>query len=494
MLVDFIKLRIRESVRSSAWLQSLVISIVSVFMMLYMALVFLSAGFFLGGILREAFPNHNPVEIFNSILFYYFGLEMLTRFFMQHTPAMSITPFLHLPVNRPFLMHFLLVRSAVSPMNYVSLLMFIPFAIRNVSVSYSGTAALWWLLAMLVLIVFVIYATVYIKRQLAAKPIIPLFLGLAYLAFLVLDYFRIFSLSSLSSFLFNALLQQPFWVVIPFLMAAGVYVLNYRFLVAHSYPEEIDYAGEGKQVVAQNLNFVSRFGIIGERVGVELKLMLRHNRTKSTIYLTPLFTLYALFFYNNPRHGGDNIILLVLIGLFITSFTMTNYGQLVVAWEGKFFDGILTREGGLLDYFRAKYYLLSLLCLASYALTIPYVYFGIKILLINAACCLFHIGVSTHVMLLFARYSRKRIDLSQSAAMNWKGLGASHFIKIIPLFFMPVVIVSIFDLLKLPFFGVGALALLGIIGIYYHNQLIHGICHSFDKVKYVLAESYRTNN
>ena len=492
MITEFIKLRIRESTRSSVWNKNLIINIVLVLFMLYMMICFLVVGFALDRMLIKEFPGTDPVDLFNRILLYYFGMELLIRFFMQSTPAMSITPFLHLPVRRSFLMHFLLARSIIGPLNYISFLIFIPFAIRAVSLIYSGAAACWWLLALLLLVVFVIHLNVYIKRQMVVKPVVSLGCGLAFIALIVLDIFGIFSLSGISAALFGAVLERPLWILIPVSLAASVYLLNYRFLMVHSYPEEIDRTAKKKKVAVQGFGFMSRFGQIGELIGLELKLILRHKRTKSGLYLTPLIMLYGMIFYPNPQLK-DSIMWLIFVGIIVSGFMMFNYGQFIVAWEGKFFDGILTRKGSLFDYFRAKYYLLVSFCVVCYILTTPYVFFGTRILWIQTVCFLFNIGVSTCISLWFAQYNRKRIDLSQGSAMNWQGTSASQFIFMLPIMVLPMLIVAIFKWIGLDDWGLGVLALLGVTGILCHKWLIQIICRNFAQTKYAQAEGFRSN-
>ena len=491
MIAQFIKLRIRESTRSSAWDKNLLINILFAVFMLYMVVNFLVVGFTLDRILLKSFPDNDPVELFNRALFYYFGLELLIRFLMQSTPAMSVTPFMHLPVRRSFLMHFLLARSAISPLNYISFLIFVPFAIRAVATIYSGAAAVWWLFSLFLTVVFIIYVKLYIKRQMVVKPIVSLGCGLAFVALIVVDILGGFSLSGVSASLFGAVLEQPLWILVPVSLTAGAYLLNYRFLMAHSYPEEIDRTSKKKQVAVQNLGFMSRFGLIGELIGLELKLMLRHKRTKSVLYITPIFMLYG-FFYN--IHGyREKMWWLIFVGIFVTGMLMLNYGQYIVAWESKFFDGILTRKGRLSDYFRAKYYMLASFCIVSYILTIPFAFYGTRILLIHTACFLFNIGIGALIMLWFAQYNRKRIDLSQGSAMNWQGVGASQFIVMLPALLLPMIIVSIFNGIGLENWGLGALAILGVTGILSHKWMIQMICRIFTQTKYAQAEGFRSN-
>jgi len=426
------------------------------------------------------------------MLIYYFGFELFIRFLMQSTPAMSITPYLHLPVRRSFLMHLLLSRSIINPLNYISFLIFLPFALRAVTMYYSGAAACWWLLAIFLMLFVIIYANVYIKRQMTIKPVVSLSCGLVFITLIVLEYFKLFSLSSVSSFLFDGVLTQPMWLLTLLALAAGVYWLNYRFLKANAYLEEINSKAGKKQVTVQNLSFMSRFGQIGELISMELKLILRHKRTKSVLLITPFFWLYGLIFYPNPMYN-NMIGWLIFTGIISTGWMMACYGQFIVAWEGKFFDGILTREGGLYDYFRAKFYLLASFCLLSYLITTPYVYFGARIFWIQTACFLFNIGFGTYNMLWFAQFNCKKIELSQGSAFNWQGTSASQFVVMIPILVLPMVIAGIFSLVGLGDWGLSVLGLIGIAGILCHKWILRYISAQLAEKKYKMAEGYRGN-
>jgi len=341
---------------------------------------------------------------------------------------------------------------------------------------------------------FVIYINVYVKRQMVVKPLVSLGSGLAFIAVIVLDIAGVFSLSEVSATIFGATLEQPLWILIPASLAASAYLLNYRFLMTNSYPEEIDRTVSKKQVAAvQQFGFMSRFGQIGELIGLELKLILRHKRTKAVFYMAPFMLFYGLIFYTNPVYQ-NKIMWLMFVGIFITGFMMLAYGNFLVAWEGKFFDGILTRKGSLFDYFRAKYYLLVTFCIITYILTTPYVYFGMRILWVQTACFLFNIGVGACITLWFAQFNRKRIDLSQGSAMNWQGTGAAQFLFMLPVLILPMVIAGIFNWIGLENWGLGALAMLGVLGVLCHKWIIQWICKGYSQAKYEQAEGFRGSN
>ena len=489
MITEFIKLRLLETTRSAVWNKNLAINILFGFMMLYLAASFVMTGFFLDRMLERAFPDNDPVSILNGALLYYFGLELLIRFFMQQTPAMTITPFMHLPLKRSFLMHFLLVRSSINPLNYISFLIFLPFAVRAVSMYYSGIAALGWLLTLFLMIILIIYLNVYIKRQMTIKPIVSLGGGLAFVALIALDYFGVFSLSTFSTTIFNATLNQPVWILALVVLANSVYLLNYRLLKACFYPEAIDRKGVKKQVATQSLSFMSRFGQIGELIGLELKLILRHKRTKSVIYVTPIFLLYG-FLYNTPGYS-DSAIWLIFVGIIVTGMTMLSYGNFIIAWDSTFFDGILTRKGSVVDYFRAKYYLLAFFCIVNYILTTPYAFLNVKYLWVQTACFLFNIGVSALIMIWFANYNRKRIELAQGSAFSWQGTGASHFLTLLPAMLLPSIIVAICKWLGSENLGLVILGTLGLAGLFGSKWIIQSFCRGFAKSKYAMAEGFR---
>ena len=182
---------------------------------------------------------------------------------------------------------------------------------------------------------------------------------------------------------------------------------------------------------------------------------------------------------------------LIFTGIISTGWMMVVYGQFIIAWEGKFFDGILTRKGGLFDYFRAKFYLLASFCLLSYVITSPYAYFGIRIFGLQTACFLFNIGVGTYIMLWFAQYNRKRIELSQGSAFNWQGTSAAHFVVMLPALLLPMFLAAIFNWVGLGDWGLSVLALLGLIGIAFHKWILQSITLKLTQKKYNLAEGFR---
>lgn len=63
------------------------------------------------------------------------------------------------------------------------------------------------------------------------------------------------------------------------------------------YAERFNKKMQDDRVYNADLSFLDRFGAVGELIALEIKLILRHKRTKSMLYLSGFFLLYGLMFY-----------------------------------------------------------------------------------------------------------------------------------------------------------------------------------------------------
>jgi hypothetical protein len=83
------------------------------------------------------------------------------------------------------------------------------------------------------------------------------------------------------------------------------------------------------------------------------------------------------------------------------------------------------------------------------------------------------------------------MDLSKNAAFNYQGLGASHWLSMLPAFLLPVFIYlpfSFFDLQNTGFIFIGAL---GLGGLLFYKSMLNFILKQFYKNKYKMAEGFR---
>jgi hypothetical protein len=127
-------------------------------------------------------------------------------------------------------------------------------------------------------------------------------------------------------------------------------------------------------------------------------------------------------------------------------------------------------------------------------LSIPYVYFGWKILIAHFAAAIYNIGVNSHIMLYGGSFNRKKIDLNQRAAFNYQGTGAVQWIIGLPLMILPMGIFALMNWLVGFEAGIALLILLGVAGIVFHKKLMKSITQRYLDSKYKMIDAFSQDN
>ncbi|WP_210462624.1 DUF5687 family protein [Rufibacter roseolus] len=483
----------KEATRSSVWQKNLAVNLVLGFFMLLLLLYVVVLSAFMDVIIEKAWPDKDPVAVINGALLYYFLFDLAFRFFMQELPVLGIQPYLHLPVGKGKLVHFVLWKSITSFFNYMSLLLFIPFALKVLPEVYGLGGAWMWVLGLFLITLINNFLTLYFKRQLVEKPLVTFGFLLAIVALATLDYLNLISVGAASGSFFRALGQNPVWVLVPVALLVAVYLLNYRFLIAHTYPEEMRISKQSKVGTSAEIGFLQRFGELGTLIGLELKLIMRHKRPKSTTMMSVLFLAYGFIFYTQEMYT-KGFAMLIFPGIFMTGFMMLSYGQFVPGWQSAHFDALLTKRLSPYTFYLGKFWMFVPACTIAYLVTLLYGLMpgsGGKIMLINTACFLYNIGVNTFVVLYLSTYNKKRIDLSKSASFNWQGVGASQFILMLPALLLPILVYLPFGLMDKPWWGIAAVGIIGLLGFLFHRQLLGIVVNRFQREKYAIAAGFR---
>ena len=487
----FIQHQIKQSMRASIWQKTLVINIILGLVLLLMLAYLLFLGIFIDVILNEMFPDNDPIILFNSMLLYYFGLEFFIRFFMQSLPTLNLETYLHVPIKRSSIVHFVASKSIVVIGNYLSWLILIPFAVKVIVPNYSVGVALIWLLGIILLIFTNNFLATYVKRHLVGNPAIVGVFGMTSIVLVFLEQFNILSASQLSANFFGHLLEDPIFLLIPCLALVGTYSLNYFYIKSRLYPEEITHKKTQKVDRLANVRYFSRLGMTGQLLSLEMRLLWRHKRTRSMLVLAPLFWGYGLVFYPDAVEGFSLSVIMIFVGIFMTGGMMISYLSYCFSYDSNFFDVILTKYSDIRQYIRAKYILALTVSTISFLVTIPYVFISTQILFINSMIFLYNIGLLSFVLLYVSTYSRKKMDLSKGSAFNYQGFGASHWLTGLPAFFLPIVTFLPFRWAGQPETGIIVIGCLGLIGLLFHKLLLGVVIRQFKKSQYAMAEGFR---
>jgi hypothetical protein len=286
------------------------------------------------------------------------------------------------------------------------------------------------------------------------------------------------------------LVNNPVYMLVPLLLLFIVLGINYSYLKSRLTIEDVNVKKEKKVDSLSEKKYFESFGDLGEMIMLEIKLIWRNKRSKTIINMSPLFVFYGLLFYPQDTYM-EGFGFLIFVGIFMTGTFMFNYGQYMLSWESNYFDGILANNIDYTKHFKAKYIMMISTVVISYLLTLPYAYFGIKVVIINTATFLFNLGFLSFVLMYVASYSRKRMDMSKSSAFNYQGMGASNWLMILPFFLLPILIWLPFSLLGFPYWGIAAIGFVGVISLAFHKSLFKMVVRKFEQQKHLIAQGFR---
>jgi len=458
------------------------------FFALWTLLSVLISGAALYPLLKKVAPEVDPLLMVNRFLLYWILAELCIRYFMQKLPVMDIKPFLTIPVQKKAITHYVLGRSAVSFYNFISLFLFVPFAIVLIVKEYPVSNVLAWLFALFGMVISINYINFISNKNDKAFIGLALLLGALY----AFDYFDVLPITEFIGDVFYSLYKNPVLAIIPWLFAVAMYLINYRFLHDKLYLDS-SLKKKTKLVEASDLGWTKRFGDIAPFMQLDLKLIWRNKRTKMQVFISLAMVFYGLIFYGGDSYGATSTMY-VFVGIFMTGMFLSNFGQFIPAWDSEYYSMMMAQNIPLGKYLEAKAALISVSIVGMFLLSIPYVYFGWEALAINATCAIYNFGVNIPIILFFGSYNKKRIDLTKSAMGNMQGTSATQFLVIIPLMVFPCLLYLVLKTFISFEIAIGVLIALGCIGLGFRPQLMNKITACYRKRKYKMVAGFKEKN
>lgn len=458
------------------------------FIVFVVLLNLLVLAFSLPPIIEDSFGIENPVGFVNANLLYFFVAEFLSRFLLQKLPVIELEKFLHLPLKRSSIVHFLLGKSVISSFSLIALICFGPFSFMVLDMP----ASLSWLMVILLLSFSMHWVVLWYKQQFGDNLAGTVFVFLLAFAAFGTNYYGYFNVGNLAAPFFNWAMNS----YIPVLIMLGgcflCYRLAFHFYIRHSYVEELT-DKTNLRLITGPVNFLSRFGLAGEIADLEWRLILRHKKSRTYLLVTFLFLFYGLLLYTDPaliKEEGFSYMY-IFVGAFITASFMAQYGQLFLSWNSAAFDFYLTKFEGIRALIKGKYLLFLIISTICFLLTVPYVYFGWDVLLVHTATFLFNIGVSIHTIVYISLWKPQPVDLNKGGLFNYEGMGIAQFLIAIPLLILPYVVFLPFAFLYGDYFGLAILAGTGILGLVFYERLVNINVNKLNKNRHQISAAFR---
>ena len=487
---NLLLLQWKSARRSSLWQKNLALNIVIGFFVLLLAVEFAAAGYMLGAIFADQAPGQNALDLLNGGLVYFFLVDLLIRFLAQPLPRISVDSFRHLPVRKSTLVRYMVLQTVPNVLNLLPFVFLIPASFSVTGPDAGSHYTVNWLVMLLILVLAGNFFATWLKRLMGWNPWMLLAIAAGIAGIVVLDRIGMIPLFTFSAAVFRFVPANPVYMLIPAAWLAGAYWLHARFLSIHLYPDEV--SGKKRREISAlgDVGFLRSFGLVGTFMNLEMKLFVRNKRTRTILFMIPVFILYGLFFFRDGKvANSENLIM--FIGLFMTGGFMINYTNYAFGYESIYFDALLSKSVDFRVYIRVKYTIAVIEVLFCYLLTVPYILYGIRIFWATTAMALFNVGIVVPLMLWLATGNSNRMDLSRGGAFNYQGMGVSNWLSIIPAFLLPLGISLLCKLLGYPSAGLLVNGVIGCIGLICSGYFIHLIYKRFASRRYSMAAGFR---
>ena len=489
MLSTFLSHQRKSFWRSRNRGSSIAGQIVLGFFMLYFFAVAVGIGFGMSIFLPKIFPDQNILTSFNGIILYYFAFDFIMRMQFQELPTLSIIPYLHLKIQKSKIINFLNVKALFSAFNIWPFFIFLPFCFIKISGEYGALVTIMYIVSIFSIMIFNNYLVLYIKRKSITNTLYT-FLGLVVIAaFAALEYYKVISIMAGSDVVFRAIAAQPLYGFAFTIAALGIFYFNSNFLRKNLYVEELSTKQEKKG--STDYAFLNRFGKVGELAALELKLILRHKRPRSSVILGFFFLFYGFIFYKEKAIDRDAFGQMMFGAIFMTGVSIIIYGQFMFAWQSAHFDGILANKINFKDYIKAKFLLFTIGCTIITLLASFYGFLSPKLLLLHLAAYLYNIGFGTVVVLYLATLNYKRLDITKAASFNYQGTGATQWLLMFPYALTPILIYVPFGVLDKPYWGLVAVSVFGLAMLLLRGFWVNYIAKRLELQRYKIAEGFR---
>lgn len=460
--------------------------IVMAILALYFTLLAVSLAIFLPDIIEEYRGDYSTLEFTARYVFYFLCIDILLRFAGQGIPKVHLNHYVLLPVPYRMIVRYILGLSYFNLYNALALIVFIPFSIQAIAVENDVWTHLYWLSILIAILGGNTMLGGHLKRLFANNNKVGfILLGIA-LSLLLIEWISNAALQNASGLVFSYLMRSPISLIL-FAYPLLTHRMSKYYLLQNRYSEQW-------QVKANERTFWSRLdwhadGSISSLIATEWKLIIRHKRTRTAVLFSLFFIFYGYFMYRNVESSSPANL---LVALFIVSFSSINYGQFLIAWEARYFDGLLTRSQSMYNYFNAKWRLLALLVAIPYLFSLLYGFVNVRLLIIHSVAALYCVGINNYMILFFSTYQRKAVDLNSGSAFNYQGSSAVQFLLVIPLLLFPLLV---YGLVAWPFGEVAGwctLSIISVISLCCHQLWMRGIANNFREKKYEMADAFRS--
>lgn len=453
----------------------------------YFGVVFAALAWFFPEIVSEVDSGLDPLRLLNEFLLHTFGILLVWRFFLQRSAGSDALAYLQLPIRRSRLVRLLQVLSALSVFNLLPAVLLALLWGSTVVPSASVTGATFWIVGVILALASTQFANSLLRAAWDRSAFLVL-AGIGGLTGLVVagNLVGVRGLRAGSLWLFDGLSAGQVGPLLVLIVAAfGTAVGAHRALRTRIYElvgasEEVDRTVSGRMLSDRGRGPVTSLALL------DAKLILRNKRPRQML-LTGVLLIGILILTFEPETPADAVFR-ILFGFLLSGQLGLMHTQFGVAWHGTHFDGLLARAIAPTTVVRAQFVIFAGLCIGSLAVVLPIAaWFEVPLLLPLLAFLPYHLGVTAPTLLGLGVWSREAIQLTESTFFNSQGTSYIHFLAVLPILFLPIGLVLLFDASTVLLVAAG----LGILGLAMAPLWTRGIGKALRWQRHAMAAGFR---
>jgi hypothetical protein len=431
-------------------------------------------------------------QVLNSGLVFILVIDFMIRFPFQQIPTQEVKPYLLMPVRKQRVIDFLLVRSGLDLFNLFWFFFFVPFACIALFRFYGVFGIVAYLIGIWLLIIvnnywFLLCRT--LMNEHIAWLLLPaaLYGGIAAALFvpkhsivgdLCIDLGDGYIHGNILFYLATLAVIAVLWFINSRLMGSLVY-------------KEINKVDDIKIRHLSQYSFLERFGLLGEFMRLELRLLFRNRvpkiQMRTILALVIAFALIQSFtsIYNDP-----------FMKLFITMYAFCAVGMTmlmqIMSFEGNYIDGLMVRKECILTVLKAKYILSCLYMVVPLVILIPTMVTGkVTVLFVFSMAC-FSMGVVYFMLFQLVVYNTNTIPLNMKVGQR-QSSSSMQKVMAFAVFIVPMALYWLLEMLCGKTVGDLILLFMGIVFILLSNVWLKNVYQRFMKRRYKNMDELRSS-
>ena len=494
MFRKFLYLRKKEFLRNPQFVGNLLVTILMAVNYFCFSLIFLAVGIVLPMVIDDASPDNpfvqfgSTIETICAYLLFYFLFDLVLRYFFQKFNYLNIKPLLLTNIPKRKIVGQMLTQSMFSVYALFSYLFFIPFFVVLLIDQPQKIAILSLAIACLLLAQVNNFINLFVNKNNTVFAIIVGVLALGIAA----NYFDLINILEVSRAIFYPFYQYPGLSLIFVPIAILLYRAAKKMVLSNLYLDK-GVIAQTEKVSTLNVSWLEKYGKIGTFLQVDLKMLTRNKRAKSTMLASFLFLFYGLLFFTGFSPIGESKAMQMFAAIFVTGGFVFSFGNYIPSWDSAYYPLMMTQNVTYKDYLQAKWWLMVIATVACAILGVFYIYFGWVIYLMVVAGAILNLGVNSYLVMLSGAYVKTPIDLTTNKNLmgDKSAFNVKSLLLAMPKLLGPMVIYGIGAMIYTSWFGSVLVALTGIIGFAFKDYFFDQIQKVYKKEKYSTLQAYK---